>query len=231
MKRFPHVALLATALSLSWSLAGASAAPPVVEAPAQVKGKPGAFIVVTVKTDAKNAQFVSLTPGINIFPPGLLNDPKTTVVTAAEEGIYTLLIYSGNADGGSDPVYTEVVVTKTGTLPPPKKPTEPPIDPPPTPATSLYFLIVGADGPVNPAVTKALSLPEWKILTKAGHSFKYKTLTESVELGVRIPFGTTSGPVVVILRPRADGKTSEQLGVVALPTTGAGVLALPTQFK
>jgi hypothetical protein len=100
----------------------------------------------------------------------------------------------------------------------------PPVTPPPIPAKVLYFAVVGADGPVNPAVTKSLLLPEWTTLTKSGHTVKYFSQSEAAKLG--IGGGGEPYPFVAILRNRAD-KKSDQLKTVPLPVTGVGVLALP----
>lgn len=201
------------------------AAPPTVDVPAEVSGAKGAFIVVTAVTDGKNAQFFPIDAGLNVFPANLLTDPKTTVVTAAEDGVYRLLVYSGNADGASLPKLVFVKVG-TATAPPPK-----PKDPPTLPPTgSLYFVIVRPNGPALESFTQMMALPEWNHLRRSGHLFKDKTLDEAVALGVKLPAGTAL-PCVAILRERVGGKTSEQLLITPAPISGAGVLALPGLVK
>lgn len=110
-----------------------------------------------------------------------------------------------------------------GTDPPPVTPA--PKDPPAPPPTSLYFLVVRADGPASPAFTKAMSLPEWDALRAAGHRVKDRTAGEAAALGVTVP--PLALPAVVTLRPSPDGKTSTVVRpAVSLPTTGGGVLDL-----
>ncbi len=47
-------------------------------------GEVGAFVPVrTAVTDAKAVKFVSLDPGLNLFPADLLADKTATVVTAS----------------------------------------------------------------------------------------------------------------------------------------------------
>lgn len=202
----------------------AFAAPPEVEVPAKVIGDPGAFVVITAKTDAKNAQFYAIDPGINLFPPGLLTDPKTTVVTAPK-GEYRVLVYAGNVDGASAPKIV-VVVIGDGKPVPPVKP-DPPVTPPPT--TAFYFLIVRPDGPASPAFTATMGLPAWGDLKRAGHTFKDKTVSEAAAFGVVLPNGTALPCVVTLDNSGENSKIVR--GPVPLPTDSSGIVKLPTEVK
>lgn len=114
MRKFA-VALLLLAAPL-W------AAPPAVEVPATVKVNSGEWVIIVAKTDAKSVKFVPLTPGLKQFPPQLVSDPKT-FAAQAPDGVYRLLVYSGNADGPSDPVYSVITIGSAG--PPPIDPSRP----------------------------------------------------------------------------------------------------------
>lgn len=107
--------------------------------------------------------------------------------------------------------------------PPPVGPVDP-VDPPP-PSASLYFLLVRPDGPAAPGFTAALDLAEWDTLRAAGHRVKDKTASEAAALGFAVP--APQLPAVVTLREGPTGSAVVR-GAVPLPTTGAGVLALPT---
>lgn len=133
-------------------------------------------------------------------------DKKKTIVTDTELSV----AFAGPADPPP----------KTDPIPDPK-----PKDPPPPRPVSLYFVIVRADGPADPAFTRVMGLPEWDTLRAAGHYVKDRTVSEAALLGV-----TVGGqlPAVVTLKKSADDKTSVVARTaVPLPTTGSGILDLP----
>lgn len=201
-----------------------------------VKVKPGGFADVSVEVPeggAVNWRFSS--PPVAVadgLPEGRMifgGQPGTTITATA-----TIVVV--DVDFEKKKLKTRFIVKEFphtfladgGTVPPPK-PVDPK-DPPVTPTTGLYFAVVGADGPASPDVTKSLLLPEWSTLTKAGHTFKYFTQSDAARLGFKT--AGASPPFVVILRPRADGKSSEQIGQpFPLPKTGAEVLELPNKAK
>jgi hypothetical protein len=121
----------------------AFAAPPVVRLPSEVKGDVGSFIAVSAECDAPSVAFYAIDAGINLFPPRLLADPKTTVVTSAKAGRYRILAYSGNGDGPSEPVVVTVVVGGAPPIPPGPNPPEP--DPQPTPPNLTGFAKLAFD--------------------------------------------------------------------------------------
>ena len=179
-----------TALLWLLSSALATAAPPVVTVPPEVSGEVGSFVAVrTTVTEAKVVKFVALDAGINLFPADLLADKTATVVTSGKAGRYRILCYSGNADGPSEPV-TVTVVIGGAKEPDPVKPD------PVKPATVYYFAVVGAEGPVSPAVAAVMKLPAWDELRKLGHIVNYIPANE-LSSGLTRPL---SLPAVMVLR-------------------------------
>lgn len=218
--------------ALLWLLAAsvAAAAPPTVTVPETVKGDVSAFVVVKAEVkDGKGVKFVSLDPGLNVFPGGLLVDPAVTVVTSAKAGKYRLLCYSGNADGPSEPAYTVVVIGEPvkpepplppGPNPDPDTPPDQPADPPA--AGKLYFVLVREPNvPVTPAVRSSIVLPAWKELNAAGHRMKAIPLDK---LAPEYAAKVTKTPSLVVVR--VDGATSTYLKTVDVPTTDDAVRAL-----
>lgn len=106
--------------------------------PEIIKGDVAAFVTVSAETTGKTVKFVALDPGLSVFPPGLLSNPKVTVVSSAKPGVFRLLAYTAAGDMPSDPVICKVVIGNTPIDPPPgpgPNPPEPqPVDPPPGPA-------------------------------------------------------------------------------------------------
>lgn len=234
MPRVPFPSLSSLALScvvLALVAPPVAAAPPEVPARLVVKvGKPAVF---DVKPDA--GKEIAFAPGFDkskcpVFQlqsrPGA---PAAFFALPDEAGTYYLTFWSV---GDKDAAFSQLVIVATpdgrepGTVPPPKD--KDPVTPPPT--SSLYFLVVRADGPADPSFARTMSLPEWATLKAAGHTYKDKTATEAALLGVKVPAGQTL-PAVFVLRVRPDGKSSELVAVAPLPTTGEGVKALPALVK
>lgn len=92
----------------------ALAAPPEIKVPKKVEGAANDFIPVVVETEGKEVKFVAVTPGLKVFPSGLMSNKKATVVFAPVEGEYKLLCYTGKGDEVTDPVYVTVVVGEGG---------------------------------------------------------------------------------------------------------------------
>lgn len=205
------------------------AAPPKLDLPAEVKGEPGAFVVIPAKTEGKNVEWKVIDPGLNLFPVELLKDTKTAVVSGARPGRYRVIAATAGGDEVSPFAETVVVLGN-----PPKTPTDPPVDPPTDPPVQpavYYFLIVRPDGPASPGFTEIMQSPAWTTLRTAGHSFKPKTVTEAAALGVVLPPGTII-PCVVTLKVSEDGKRSTIVrGPIPLPTTADGIAKLPEGVK
>lgn len=224
------LSLFAVCLSAALSLA----APPKLTIPAELKPV-GGYVRHTPETDAVSVVYVSL-DGLDPFPSEELKDGRRFLLPVAgvKDGKYRFAAVAASSTGEQSRADFVVVVGTPTVEPPPKTPiiappATPPTTPAPAPAKGLYFLIVRPNGPAAPELTKALSLPAWSDIEKAGHLFKDKTLNEAALLGVTLPDGT-SLPAVVILRESADGKTAKQVGgPIPLPTTDAGVRELPAK--
>jgi hypothetical protein len=90
--------------------------------PPEIKGPVSGFIPVTAVTEGKAVKYVPLDAGLQVFPPGLLVNPKSTVVVAGKSGRYRLLCYSSVGDIPTDPVITTIVVGDQSPVPPPTPP-------------------------------------------------------------------------------------------------------------
>jgi hypothetical protein len=206
------------ALVSAWCIAAtlATAAPPVVTVPAEVTGEVAAFVVVKAEVkEARAVKFVPLDGGLSVFPSGLLADPTVTVVVAQKSGRYRILCYSGNADGPSEPVTVTVVISGAAE---PDKPVKPD---PVKPAVVYYFAVVGAEGPVSPAVAAVMKLPAWDELRKLGHVVNYIPANE-LSSGLTRPL---SLPAVMILKK--DGAAWVDTGAnKPLPTNDESIRGL-----
>lgn len=103
---------------------------------------------------------------------------------------------------------------------PPKK------DPPATPTSGLYFLIVRPDGPATSQFTKTMGESAWGQLRKAGHLVKDFGVSEASKW---VPAPDTL-PAVYTLQ-EANGASKIVRGAVPLPTTSAAILDLPKGVK
>jgi hypothetical protein len=78
--------------------------------PATLAGDVGSFITVAATTEGKAVKFVAIDSGLQVFPAGLLVNPKATVVVANRPGRFRLLAYSSIGDVPTDPVVLVVIV-------------------------------------------------------------------------------------------------------------------------
>ena len=200
----------------------ASAAPP--EVPKEVKARPGQLVRVVAKGDGEIG-FTRSFADDDAFFDELAPKPKEKryVFQSDKPGVYFLAFWTKGETEGSVCIITvgdgKPVVPPV--VPPPIKP---PVDPPVPPTTSLYFLIVRADGPADPAFTRTMGDPAWDTLRKAGHKAKDRTLAEATKAGFAPATGTRL-PVVLILREGADN--SELVGTTPFPGDSASILDLP----
>ncbi len=135
---------------------------PKVEFPTTIQGQPGAFVVIKpTQLNGKVVKYFTASPGLNLFPPGLLADKTATVVTANLPGRYTIYGFTALADEPSDPVAIELVIGNPGPVVPPK-----PVDP------------VKPDLPVNDPLFDALQAI-WGALNEPGKSDSKKALVNS----------------------------------------------------
>lgn len=83
---------------------------PEVLLPDVIKADIGAFVPITAQTKGEVVRFVSLDPGLNVFPANLLADKKSTVVTATVKGRYRVLAYTSINNLPTSPAFTTVIV-------------------------------------------------------------------------------------------------------------------------
>ena len=123
-----------------------------------IKTAPATFVAVTAQTKGLDVVFVTLDPGLSVFPSNLLVDKKTTVVVAPKEGRYRILAYTSIDNKPSQPAYTTIVVGNPPPDPDPvpnPKPPRPPTPPPPpdsplaTTIKSIYGGLQESDKSVN----------------------------------------------------------------------------------
>lgn len=102
---------------------------PVLEFPKQFTGQPSQPIEIKPsQTNGKRVVYAAVSPGLFVFPNGLLKDEKVTVVWAPMPGRYRVLAATAIADNPSEFAQIEVVV---GTPPDPIP--VPPVPPAPVP--------------------------------------------------------------------------------------------------
>lgn len=98
--------------------------------PDTVKADVGAFVPITAVTKGEVVRFVSLDPGLNVFPSNLLSDKKSTVVLATKNGKYRVLAYTSINNVATAPAFTTVII---GNNPDPNPNPNPPTPIPPEP--------------------------------------------------------------------------------------------------
>jgi hypothetical protein len=98
--------------------------------PDTVKADAGAFVPITAVTKGEVVRFVSLDPGLNVFPSNLLSDKKSTVVLATKNGKYRVLAYTSINNVATAPAFTTVII---GNNPDPNPNPNPPNPNPPDP--------------------------------------------------------------------------------------------------
>ena len=134
-------------------------------------------------------------------------------------GKYTLRAITCRDNKLSEPVVVTVVIGGAK----PEDPVKP--DPPkpdkPAPAEVYYFAVVGAAGPVLPAVATSLKLPAWDELRRAGHVGNYVPVNELSD-GLPRP-----GMLPVVMVLKKDGSKWVDTGSnKPLPTTDEQVRGL-----
>lgn len=141
MVRFIYVSTLVLLLG-----ATLQAAPPTIQAPEQIYTQVGEWAFLTVTTDGKGVKCI-VPKGVSQFPSGKLKDPNEMGFRATKVDTYTIVLYTGNADGPSEPKYITLVVGHA-----PIPPTPGPIVPDPkTPDTPVV-----PEPKVNPLADPAL---------------------------------------------------------------------------
>lgn len=106
---------------------------PVLEFPKKFEGQPSQPIEIRPsQTNGKKVVYAAISPGLFIFPNGLLKDEKVTVVWAPMPGRYRLHAATAIADTPSEFAQIEVVIgSPPDPLPVPPNPVPPvPVDDP-----------------------------------------------------------------------------------------------------
>lgn len=117
-----------TIILTCWLTNLAIAAPPTVTAPEKIYGETNDWVFFNITTDGKGTKIVPLTKGLDFFPSSKLKDPTEYGVKSRTAGTFTLLVYTGSAEGPSEPKYMTVVIGNGG-----NKDDDPPIIIPPQP--------------------------------------------------------------------------------------------------
>jgi hypothetical protein len=98
-----------------------------VSLPKEVQGEIGQFVTVKpTALDGGGVEYLTLDPGLSIFPSSLLTDKSVLVFTSPKAGRYRVLAYTAKGDKPSPPSICTVVI---GGAPKPDDPK--PVDPKP----------------------------------------------------------------------------------------------------
>jgi hypothetical protein len=213
-----------------WALVRVDAgAGPPLGLPAQAEGDVADWITVRADTTGKSVRWVSLDAGLSLFPPRLLSDPKTAVVTARAPGRYRLLCVACLADELSEPAVCTVVIGP----PAAPAPTPPPQGSPPPAAPragGAHVVVIEETAQASSARGAYLASADLAAYLRArGWRMRWAD-RDARDAGGKAP--ADLAPYLA----RARGRTLPYLCVVdehgnvwhegALPATPAGLLAL-----
>jgi len=121
-------------LILTLSLLFAQSPKPELLLPDTIPAQVGVFVTITAVTPGEVVKFITLDPGLSVFPSNLLSDKKSTVVVAIKEGRYRILAYTSINNQPSNPAFTTLIVGDVGPMPPaPPNPGPGPMPPTPNP--------------------------------------------------------------------------------------------------
>lgn len=144
--------------------------------PAEVKGKPGEFVVISATTTDPQVRWFGIDAGLNLFPAHLLKDSKTAVVTALVPGRYRVLAVSAKGDIPSAFAECLVVIGDPGPTPTPTPVPDP--TPPPVPTTGPRGVMLIRESSSQNSRTADLVrdlrnpvTAEFKYLKDKGHQF------------------------------------------------------------
>ena len=205
-------------------------APPKLTIPADVKPT-GEYVTLKPDTDAVSITYVGLS-GIDAFPSDFLKDARHFVLPTRglKEGIYRFAAVGASATGEQARVDFTVTIGNTPPTPTPDPNPPTPNPPPVQPSGAFYFVLIRSDGPTAPEFTRVVESEAWAKLTKAGHKYKPKTLSESAALGIKLEDGTKL-PAVAVLQENAQTGKSRLVTVLDFPKTDAEIEALPKGVK
>ena len=99
--------------------------------PAEIRGGVAEFVTVLAETTGKTVKFFPVDPGLSVFPAGLLANPKATVVSSSQPGVYRLLVYTAIGETPTDPQVCRVIIGNP--IPTPTPQPQPEVEPAPKP--------------------------------------------------------------------------------------------------
>lgn len=111
--------------------------------PAEIRGEPNQFITIVAETSGEMVRFVSVDPGLSLFPADLLANKKATVVTGPA-GRYRIIAYTALNNKPSDPSTVTVIIGNTPNPGPVNPPA--PVPPKPNPTSDLAQTLAGIYG-------------------------------------------------------------------------------------
>lgn len=207
-------------------------APPKLTIPAEVKPA-GQYVDFVPDTDAVSVTYVGL-DGIDPVPSRRLAEKTAFLLDTYGKPAkkYRFAAVASSKDGEQTRADFVVVIGDPAEPPPvvtPPPGTDPP-KPTPTPANVYYFVLIRSDGPTAPEFTRVVDSEAWAKLTKAGHKFKPKTLSEASALGIKLEDGTKL-PAVAVLQENAQTGKSRLVTVLEFPKTDAEIETLPKGVK
>ena len=186
---------------------------PKLTFPATIQGQPGAFVIVKpTQLDGKSVKYFSSSPGLNIFPPGLLSDKTATVITANLPGRYTLYGYTAIADEPSDPAVIEIVIGNPGPVVPPK-----PVDPvkPDLPVNDPLFdalqAIWGALSEPNKIENKKALISSYRQIAQIYRDPAFVTLGQAFQRSIEISRATIPNNALKEIRARIGDEMNSGL--------------------
>ena len=176
-----------------------------VKLPAEIKGKPGEFVVISATTTDPQVKWFGIDAGLNLFPAQLLKDSKTAVVTALVPGRYRVLAVSAKGDMPSEFAECLVVI---GDAPPVvviPVPPGPDPTPPPAPVSGPRGVLLVRESAAQSSkladLVRDLRNPttvEFKYLKEHGHSFYVFDPDQLGDAKTRWGLAELPLPVVVI---------------------------------
>lgn len=186
---------------------------PKVDFPSTIQGQPGAFVVIKpTQLNGKTVKYFTASPGLNLFPPGLLADKTATVVTANLPGRYTIYGFTALADEPSDPVAIELVIGNPGPVVPPK-----PVDPvkPDLPVNDPLFdavqAIYGALNETDKSKNKAALAKSYRDIAQIYKDPAFVTLGQAFQRSIEISRASLPSSALKEIRSRIGEELNKDL--------------------
>jgi len=186
---------------------------PKVEFPTTIQGQPGAFVVIKpTQLNGKVVKYFTSSPGLNLFPPGLLADKTATVITANLPGRYVIYGFTALGDEPSDPVAIELVIGNPGPVIPPK-PVNP--DKPDLPVNDPLFdaiqAIYGALNETDKAKNKAALAKSYRDIAQIYRDPSFVTLGQAFQKSIDISRASLPNTALREIRVRIGEELNKDL--------------------